>query len=304
MSEDYDLEEDEEVVNEIIVKTEELDKKLSQAQEDIRDLKTNLNENKEHFEKKRDLIQVGKEVKEESGGSITFTSSTNRDRQLLGSLESVEPLIGRGGESFSSAKTVSASGLTIGTPSVDILYNDLMDSSISEEYKDRVREIGGTDTFSDKAEYILEKMEDIISKEKSEELRKIIKRFKSEPDPSQYYHLLLNLRSVVFNQTLDSIPQTDYASTSWYQNTKSGTLLRGQRAGQAKYLVIGDKEESDIEDEILREINKLAENMQSHWNFISNGGKSGEIKPREAKNKFYEVISDFCALLKIREDMK
>jgi regulator of replication initiation timing len=179
-------------------------------------------------------------------------------------------------------------------------------------------------TYADKyppVKRVLEKVEfhptwikdiDFIKQELPRIMPNVVKEFESVIadmsgtwDPDLKHKALLSLRSVIFYQLFDTLAEEPlYCQTPWYKLTPpSGTPFRKKRFCQAKFFIIGMRDESQFSQSMMDTINKTAMELQNRFDQMSNYGKEGASSTL-VDNCYRETLASFANALRLKSEVQ
>ncbi len=122
--------------------------------------------------------------------------------------------------------------------------------------------------------------------------------------PELKYKALLSLRSVIFNQLLDTLAdESQYCQTTWFKITPLQTPFRKKRFCQAKFFIIGNRDVSGFPQSMSNAVDKTAMELQNHFDQMSNYGKQGASSTL-VDNCYKETLASFANAFKLKSEVE
>jgi hypothetical protein len=115
---------------------------------------------------------------------------------------------------------------------------------------------------------------------------------------------LLLLRSVIFTQIFDKIAdESIYSQTPWYRITPAGHPARRMRFCQAKFFIIGNRDEAKFPQAMIDAINKAARELHQHFDDMSKYGKEGASNVL-VETCYRDTLASFANALRLRSEVQ
>ena len=141
----------------------------------------------------------------------------------------------------------------------------------------------------------------------SKEFEGVIADMSGIGNPNLKYKVLLALRSVFFDQLLDTIaPEAQYSQTSWFKRTPTtpaGTPFRRMRFCQPKFFIFGNNDETAFLQSMVDAVNKTSTEMAMHFNEMSEYGKEGATGIL-VDNCYRETLTSFANAIRLRNEFQ
>ena len=123
-------------------------------------------------------------------------------------------------------------------------------------------------------------------------------------NPNLAHKALLSFRSVIFYQLLDAVaPEVVYCQTPWFGITPPKTPFKQMRFCQAKFFMIGSRDESVFPQSIMDAVNKTGMELQEKFNQMSDYGKEG-ANVTLVQNCYRESLASFSSAIKLRAEVE
>jgi regulator of replication initiation timing len=149
----------------------------------------------------------------------------------------------------------------------------------------------------------------LIKQELKGLMPKVVKDFESvvadmsgTGDSDLKYKALLSLRSIIFNQILDTMAsESSYSQTKWFKMSPQGPW-RKKRFCQAKFFMLENRDESSFPSSMIFSVNTTARDLQNHFDQMSELGKKG-ASGVSVDNCYKETLSAFANVLRLRSQL-